>query len=161
MRRILAVGVALGVLASSSTGVSCGHGASPVAPSVTAAPTPTPTPAPTPAPTPLAPTITAQDAFSLIQSNSGNPGLVIIDVRTPAEFNGGHIANAINLDYYSPDFASMVGALDRNNRYVVYCRTGVRGAAATQIMRDIGFAQAQNLTGGITEWLLDGYPTVA
>jgi len=156
MRRRLVVVLALGVLAATLTSISCGQGVTPVAPSVTLAPTP----APTPVPIPLSATITAQDAFSLIQSNTGNPRLVIIDVRTAAEFSGGHIANAINIDYYSPDFTSKVATLDRNNRYVVYCRTGVRGAAATEIMRDISFTQAQNLTGGLVQWILDGYPTV-
>ena len=152
MRRRLVVVLALGVLAATLTSISCGQGVTPVAPSVI--------PAPTLSPIPLSPTITAQDAFSLIQSNTGNPGLVIIDVRTAAEFSGGHIANAINMDYYSPDFTSKVGTLDRNNRYVVYCRTGIRGAAATQIMRDISFTQVQNLTGGLDQWIRDGYPTV-
>lgn len=152
MRRRLVVVLALGVLAATLTSISCGQGVTPVAPSVI--------PAPTLSPIPLSPTITAQDAFSLIQSNTGNPGLVIIDVRTAAEFSGGHIANAINIDYYSPDFTSKVATLDRNNRYVVYCRTGIRGAAATQIMRDISFTQVQNLTGGLDQWIRDGYPTV-
>jgi rhodanese-related sulfurtransferase len=142
----------LGVLAAALAGSSCGGGMTPVAPSVT------PTTTSSSIPLPLA--ITTQDAFSLIQANKTNPGLVILDVRTAAEFSGGHIANAVNIDYYSPDFRANVGTLDRNNRYVVYCRTGIRGAAATQIMQEIGFTQVQNLTGGLDQWVLDGYPTV-
>jgi rhodanese-related sulfurtransferase len=152
MRRTLVVVVALGVVAASLTGIRCTRHSTPVEPSIM--------PAPTPSTTPLAMAITTAAAFSLIQANQGGPGLVIIDVRTAAEFGGGHLATAINLDYYAADFRSLVGTLDRNTRYLVYCRTGIRGAAATQIMRDIGLALAQNMTGGIDQWILDGYPTV-
>jgi rhodanese-related sulfurtransferase len=125
----------------------CSQEATPVAPSAI------------PSEIQLSETITSRDAFVLIQSNTNNPGFVIIDVRTAAEFNGGHIANAISLDYYSPDFKSVVGTLDRDSRYLVYCRTGIRGAAAAQIMRDLSFKQIQNLTGGLDQWIRDGYPT--
>ncbi len=104
--------------------------------------------------------ISAADAFGLVQINSTNPDFVILDVRTAAEFAGGHIAGAINIDYYSADFRSRLGALNAARRYLVYCRSGVRGAAATAIMVDLGFARVQNLTGGLDQWMQDGYPTV-
>ena len=103
------------------------------------------------------PTISTQDAFVLIQKN---PGLIIIDVRTADEFNSEHIANAINMDYYSPDFKSIVDKLDKNKQYLIYCRSGVRGTGATKIMLDIGFKDIYNLTGGIIRWIQDGSPTV-
>ena len=84
---------------------------------------------------------------------------MIIDVRTADEFNSGHLAKAVNIDYYSPNFKSNIAKLDRNIEYLIYCRTGVRGAAATQIMLDIGFTRVYNLTGGILEWTKAGYPT--
>ena len=103
------------------------------------------------------PTISTQDAFVLIQKN---PGLIIIDVRTPDEFNGGHLANAININYYSPEFKSNIDKLDRNKEYLIYCRTGVRGTGATQIMIDLGFTRVYNLAGGIVQWIDAGYPTL-
>lgn len=152
MRRPHLVVAAFSVSVAALISSGCGQRVTPVAPSVV--------PATTAFSSPLSPTLTTQDAFSLIQSNKAKPGLVIIDVRTAAEFSSAHIANAINLDYYSPDFKANVDKLDRSDRYVVYCRTGIRGAAATQIMRDLGFTQAQNLTGGLEQWILDGFPTV-
>ncbi len=106
------------------------------------------------------PTITATNAYTLIQQNLKNPGFNIIDVRTLTEFNAGHIAGAINIDYESPQFTADVSKLDKNKQYLVYCTTGIRGAAATQIMINLGFKYVQNMTGGITAWTQAGYPTV-
>jgi len=113
-----------------------------------------------PASTSAVPAISAQDAFNLIQTNKDNPKFVIMDVRTAAEFNSGHLANSTNLDYYSPDFKSNLDKLSRNEEYLVYCQTGVRGAAAARLMTDLGFTKVHNLTGGIVDWINAGYPTV-
>lgn len=106
------------------------------------------------------PTIAVADADKLIQANKNNSGFVLLDVRTPDEFNGGHIAGAIDIDYYAADFKANIGKLDKNKQYLVYCRTGIRGAASVQIMIDLGFTRTQNMAGGITEWMQEGYPTV-
>jgi rhodanese-related sulfurtransferase len=106
------------------------------------------------------PTISTADAYNLIQKNRSNPDFVVIDVRTADEFNSGYIAGAIDIDYYSPEFKSNINKLDKNKQYLIYCRTGIRGAAATRIMIDLGFTDVQNLAGGITQWIQDGYPIV-
>ncbi len=107
------------------------------------------------------PTITAQDAYSLIRENLDNPNFIILDVRTADEFNSGHIAGAINIDYESAQFTADVSLLAKSKQYLVYCATGVRGAAATQIMVGLGFKNVQNIAGGITAWIQDGYPITA
>jgi rhodanese-related sulfurtransferase len=107
------------------------------------------------------PTIDVLDAHNLIQQNINNPDFVILDVRTADEFNAGHIAGSINIDYTSAQFTADVSLLDKSKQYLVYCATGVRGAAATQIMVGLGFSNVQNMAGGITAWIQDGYPTTA
>jgi rhodanese-related sulfurtransferase len=107
------------------------------------------------------PTIDAPDAYNLIQRNINNPDFVILDVRTADEFNAGHIAGAINIDYTSAQFTADVSLLDKSKQYLVYCATGVRGAAATQIMVGLGFSNVENMAGGITAWIQDGFPTTA
>jgi rhodanese-related sulfurtransferase len=78
---------------------------------------------------------------------------VILDVRTEAEFNEGFIANAINIDIHrGQDFVSEIEALDKNKKYYVYCRSGMRSAKACEIMNQLGFENAYNLLGGILEW---------
>ena len=103
--------------------------------------------------------VSTGDAFNLIQSNKSALDFVILDVRTAAEFSGGHIAGATNIDFYAPDFKDQVNKLNHDNRYLVYCRTGVRSAQATQIMLSLGFKNLWNLTGGITQWMTDGFQT--
>ena len=123
-------------------------------------PSSTPQPGATPVVTAAVPVISVQDASNLIQNNKANPDFIIIDVRTADEFNSGHLAKAVNMDYSSSDFKSNVDKLDRNKEYLIYCQTGIRGAAATQIMLDLGFTKVHNLSGGIVQWLNAGYPTL-
>ncbi len=111
-------------------------------------------------PSVVIPTITPQEAYNLIQKSANNSDFVILDVRTPDEFNSGHIAGAVNIDYYSPEFRANISKLDKNKQYLVYCRTGIRAEDATSIMLDIGFKKVQNLIGGITQWIQGGYPTL-
>jgi len=93
--------------------------------------------------------ISVQDAYNLIKNKGDNSNFIIIDVRTAGEFSGGHLAGAVNMDYYSSDFKLNVGKLDRSKVYLVYCQTGIRSTAATQIMVDLDFVNVDNLTGGI------------
>lgn len=75
---------------------------------------------------------------------------MLIDVRTPAEFAGGHLVGAVNIDIQSPDFASQIDALDRNGSYVVYCRSGNRSGMAMAEMLNMGFTDVSN-AGSVEE----------
>ena len=75
---------------------------------------------------------------------------MIIDVRTPAEFAGGHLDGAVNIDIQSPDFAGQIAGLDRNGSYVVYCRSGNRSGMAMAQMLDMGFTDVSN-AGSVEE----------
>lgn len=88
------------------------------------------------------------------------PGVVVLDVRTPAEFAEGHLPNAVNLDVESPTFASGVGQLDQNATYAVYCRSGNRSKVAMDQMNQAGFEKTTDLDGGIVAWQADGLPVV-
>jgi rhodanese-related sulfurtransferase len=84
-------------------------------------------------------TISVDEANNLIQSNQDNPDFIILDVRTPEEFSGGHIAGAVNLDVSSPDFQEQLDNLDKDKKYLVYCRTARRSAEAARIMKTGSF----------------------
>lgn len=77
-------------------------------------------------------------------------GATVIDVRTPDEFQTGHVAGAANIDLSSPDFADRVGALERDRTYVVYCASGARAATAVDHMKQLGFPRLIN-GGGFNE----------
>jgi rhodanese-related sulfurtransferase len=102
--------------------------------------------------------ITTEEALNLIQNNQGNPDFVIIDVRSQAEFDSGHIENAINIDKNSETFQDELNKLDKYKTYLVYCAIGSRSASALTIMEELGFMQAYNLQGGISQWQKDGLP---
>jgi rhodanese-related sulfurtransferase len=104
--------------------------------------------------------ITTKEAFDLIQNNSENPNFVILDVRTLDEYNSGHIENASMLDFYNESFRDDLDQLDKDDTYVVYCRTGNRSRSATDIMVELGFKDVHNMLGGIVQWDKDGYKIV-
>jgi len=80
------------------------------------------------------------------------PGVIVLDVRTPEEFSAGHIENAININLESSDFASEVSKLDMNATIAVYCRSGNRSGVATEQMVELGFVDMYDMQGGILEW---------
>jgi rhodanese-related sulfurtransferase len=82
-----------------------------------------------------------------------NSDAVILDVRTPEEWDQGIIPGAIHIDYYKGQgFVDEVAQLDNTKSYYVYCRSGMRSGNACNIMGQLGFAKAYNLEGGISQW---------
>ncbi|MCF8297136.1 MAG: T9SS type A sorting domain-containing protein [Saprospiraceae bacterium] len=102
--------------------------------------------------------ITVQQADSLIKANDTNANFVIIDVRTPAEYHGYNIANAININYFDTSFVNQLDSLDRDNIYLVYCGSGARSTAAMNYMDTLQFALVYNMLGGISQWMNSGFP---
>jgi rhodanese-related sulfurtransferase len=103
--------------------------------------------------------LSVKAASEIILENADNPEFFILDVRTPEEYNSGHIANAINIDSSSLNFNSAIGQLSRDKTYLVYCQMGGRSATATKTMRQLGFKNVFNMTGGLAQWVNVGYPT--
>ena len=99
-----------------------------------------------------------EKAYILIQENKMNQSFVIIDVRTPEEFEDGHIENAVNIDFRSVTFQDEINELDVNKTYLVYCAVGVRSRLATGIMGELGFQNVYDLKGGFKEWITEGLP---
>ena len=93
-------------------------------------------------------------------SNIKNPGVIVLDVRTPGEFATGHIENAINIDVEGMTFDSEIAKLDKNVEYAVYCRSGRRSVVATEKMAEAGFTKLTNLKDGVISWQGAGYPLV-
>ena len=72
--------------------------------------------------------ISAAEAYALIRDNKDNPDFIIIDVRTPDEYAAGHLENSKLIDYDNKSFSTEISKLDRNKKYLIYCRTGNRSA---------------------------------
>lgn len=71
--------------------------------------------------------------------------MLLIDVRTPAEFASGHLEGAINLDIAQANFLDQVKALPKGKDCVVYCHSGSRSAFASQLMSRAGMGSIQDL----------------
>ena len=100
--------------------------------------------------------ISVQDAAALLQ----NPpqGLVILDVRTPAEFREGHLPGAVNMDYFGGPFETQVQSLPKTAPVLLYCRTGNRSGSAYDIMTKAGIGNILHMHEGIIKWQQLGLP---
>lgn len=74
---------------------------------------------------------------------------IVIDVRTPEEFNLGHIEKAINININDPDFMNKVERLDKSSTYFIYCLSGGRSSIALQIIKSFGIDNVYHLYGGL------------
>ena len=106
--------------------------------------------------TALAPT----EASNLIEKHKGDSEFVILDIRTPGEYQSGHLQNAIMIDFYAQSFADEIGRLDRDKSYLVYCRSGNRSARSMDLFKKLQFQKIYHLTSGIREWISKGLPLV-
>jgi rhodanese-related sulfurtransferase len=100
-------------------------------------------------------TVPAAEAASILETE---PGVVLLDIRTPEEFRAGRIAGSVNIDFYASDFRDRLSALDRDDKYVVYCRSGNRSDSAMDIFADLGFNSVYEVGGGIIGWIGAGLP---
>lgn len=69
-------------------------------------------------------------------------GAQIIDVRTPTEFNGGHIKNAKNIPLQS--LGNNLSKINKNKPVITCCASGARSAAAKNILKNNGFTEVYN-----------------
>ena len=76
-------------------------------------------------------------------------GALLVDVRSPAEFAGGHIEGARNVPV--GDLASLQGTVSPDTVLVVCCASGVRSARARGRLEALGFAAVHDL-GGLGRW---------
>lgn len=104
--------------------------------------------------------ITVIQADTLIKANLQNDNFVIIDLRTPAEVATGFIENAINIDFRSPDFNTVINNLDKDKTYLIYCASGYRSGQAFDYMGNNGFTKVYNMLSGITGWKNSGFTVV-
>lgn len=93
-----------------------------------------------------------KEAFTEIEKHRDNPDFVVLDVRTPEEYQNEHLENAKLLDVKSSDFEDKLENLDKDKEYFIYCKAGVRGCKACELMQKHGFEKVINITGGIDKW---------
>ena len=87
---------------------------------------------------------------------SGKEDFFLLDIRTEAEYEAGHIQGAQwlprgKLEYYIQDLIK-----SPDSRIVLYCRSGGRSALATLTLQEMGYTNVVDLDGGFKEWVAEG-----
>lgn len=98
--------------------------------------------------------LSATDFSKAIADGKGQ----ILDVRTPGEFNSGHISKALSADWNDqPVYLERTKYLDKAKAVYIYCLSGGRSARAAKQLRENGYT-VKELKGGINAWKLQGLP---
>ena len=85
-----------------------------------------------------------------------NNEVLLVDVRTPQEFNADHIENAVNINFLWSDFEQNVQKLDTTKTLVIYCRSGNRSSKSAEVFLNAGFSEVRDLKGGVLNWQKNG-----
>lgn len=97
--------------------------------------------------------VTAEEMKELTQLED----VQLVDVRTAKEYEEGHIIDAQNIDYMSPDFEQQIEQLDKTKPIVVYCKQGGRSKKCAEKLEDAGFVKIYDFKGGVAKWKYKGY----
>ena len=82
----------------------------------------------------------------------GNAGCLVVDVRTEAEYRGGHIPGAVNVPLDRIQSGDVADALpDKRQVLLLYCHAGRRSAEAAKLLASMGYTDAYEF-GGIVDW---------
>lgn len=83
--------------------------------------------------------------------------IVLLDVRTQAEYDSGHILNAINISHEQILEDPELLAEYKDSQMVVFCRSGVRAGKVIQLLESIGFEDIIDIDGDMLAWSEAGY----
>ncbi|HEX7080963.1 MAG TPA: rhodanese-like domain-containing protein [Gammaproteobacteria bacterium] len=99
--------------------------------------------------------VSAADAVRLM-----NGGAIVIDVRSPEEFQQGHIVNARNVELAR--LTSDPGSLkkQKNKVLITVCDNGINSNRAAGVLRKAGFEKVFSLKGGLNGWRAENLPLV-
>lgn len=86
----------------------------------------------------------------------------LLDVRTAPEYDAGHLANSVLVDFQSQDFPEKIDQLrlDKSKPVFVYCAAGSRSQKAAAVLKEKGFTEVYHMEGGINKWAEANKPVV-
>ena len=102
-----------------------------------------------------APTIKQEDLLQKLEAGSAP---LILDVRSPGEYQSGHVPQAINIPHY--ELASRLNELPvtKDREIVTYCERGPRAGVAENILEQAGFTDVRHLEGDMHSWRYNSLP---
>lgn len=86
---------------------------------------------------------------------------MVLDVRTPQEYAGGHIQGSTLMPYQALNTNLRLLPADKKQPILLYCQTGRRSALAAAILRKAGYGELYDLRGGIAAWVQSGRPVAS
>ena len=104
--------------------------------------------------------VSAKETADLIDKHNGDDEFAILDIRTPGEFQSGHLAKSIPIDFYSPTFADQLNRLDKTKTFLVYCRTGNRSTKSLKLFKKLKFQKIYHMASGISAWKSESFTVV-
>lgn len=81
--------------------------------------------------------------------------VTLVDIRTPQEYQQGHLEGAINIDWYQRSFRNLVLFIPKDKPILIYCRSGNRTSKTSGVLQSLGFTQIYNLEDGIIKWIAE------
>jgi len=117
--------------------------------------------APVPAPAPVATQVDVAQLgpnvdVATVSALQGRDDVLILDVREQSEYDAGHIPGVTLIPLN--DVANRLGEIPKDKPVIVTCRSGNRSGQATDFLRQQGYTNVHNMTGGLNAWQQAGYP---
>ena len=100
--------------------------------------------------------VTPDEVEKLLQTNKD---IVVLDVRTPEEYEMGHIAGAKNISFLDADFETHLKEV-AGKPIVLHCAAGTRSTQALELLKTKGFPAIYHMDGGYKAWIAAGKPVV-
>ena len=91
--------------------------------------------------------ISAEEAYEMMASQE----VVVVDVRTREEYDGGHIENAVLVPNESIGGEMPEALPDKEATLLIYCRSGRRSKDAAQKLLELGYQNVYDF-GGVIDW---------
>jgi phage shock protein E len=100
--------------------------------------------------------LSSEELKKLIDNNSN---FLLLDVRSPEEYERGRIKGSVNIPYELVGEKLSLLVPDKKTKIVVYCLSGSRSIVAALKLLGLGYVDVWDLTGGLLTWRAKGYPT--
>lgn len=99
--------------------------------------------------------VSADDLYELSQNSKG---VVIIDVRTPQEFERGAVSGSINIPLDTIQRSLVEKFPQKDIPLYLYCLSGSRSCVAAEKIEALGYTNVHDVQNGLLAWRMKGYP---
>jgi rhodanese-related sulfurtransferase len=101
-------------------------------------------------------------AFAALSSTQAvrliNQGALVLDLRSKASYDAGHIGDARNVPATDLDSQAETLKKWRDKNVITYCESGADGVSAARKLTRLGFTKVFNLQGGLNAWVKENLP---